>query len=368
MFTTRHRLITAAFIVIGLTVALPSRAALLGSITDGLTDPNASIVMQTITPSALTSLNTILSEDAKGLIIRSGSSLYFATAARGLRRQTIGGATATKVLTGTDFNVVARRGRYLVVGDERDNPKAQSFIYDLQRKTSTMFKPVIRKIIDAEFSQDAKVLALLAQDANKKTKLFLSQGNPTTVKGFNLPQSATACDDLALSPNGKYLAVHCDFGSAGSGLATVKINGQTLGSSSRKISPTLLQTAMTWLTDNQLMVGGSDQGGTDASLNPPKRFKLYTVQHTKVAKVETLAVDLSTIEPPGTTVAALFQLLRTANNQFLYVIESFGTSPSDGSTPFLVSAVGVYDVTARLNTVLLNDDRFNFLSESWVAT
>lgn len=344
-------------IILGLALAFPAQAALLGS-ADGSDISSATstlpVGVYTINQGAPTSLNTTLTGTTTSLVRRYSNKFYF-TSAAGLQRQAGGGTTSTTVRSGKNLNLIASRGDLLVVG----SPK-MSFVYDLKQGKATAFKPTVGAVASADLSGDGKVLVVIAKNAKGKSKLFLSQGNAATVKEFSLPKGASSCTEVSVSPAGTLAALQCVFDTTVA-VVIVNVNGQTVGAMNKKTIATFSPVTADWLNGTNLLVGG-------LSLNPvtllKEEYRSYAVKGGKVVSTEKLAIDNSALIPAGATLSTPAQILRLPKSKFYYAYLSLAVSTVDPTHSALSTVVGLYDLATDTNTVLVNDGRYNTLTEA----
>jgi hypothetical protein len=353
----KHPAFLLGMVALGLTLAFPAYATLLGS-TDGSnlsSDTSAlPIAMYTFNQGAPSSLNTTITGINTSLI-RKYSNKFFYTDASGLERLPVGGTTPVTVKGGKSLELLASRGDLLVVSSA-----SGSFTYDMKKGKASTFKPKVQAITSADLSSDGKILVMIAKNAKGMPKLFLSQGNASTVKEFPLPKGATSCTEISIEPRGKLAAVQCLYNTT-SAIVIVTINGQTVGAMNKKIASALSPTTTEWMSDTTLIVGG-------ISLNPAtmlkEEYRSYTIKSGKVASTKNLAIDNSALIPAGATLSVPAQLLRISKTKFYYAFLSIAPSSIDPANSSVTSVIGMYDFTTKTNTNFVVDGMFSLLTEA----
>lgn len=340
-------------IVFGVLFASSAQAALLGSINAPDLPANAALVsakVYSMLQATPTTLETTVGISTTS-VVKYGSQLIF-TDTTGLRKQAVGSSTMTTLKAGANFAQIVGEGATVVVSSP-----AGSFTYDLKRGKASSFKPKVKSIASADLAQGGRVLAMIAKNSQGKSRLFLSQGNPSTVKEFPLPTGGSSCAEISLSPSGALAAVQCIFNGK-TGIAIINLNGQTVGATTKKTLPTFSPTTSEWLSESLLVVGGL------AVPTAAEQYRAYTVKSGKVTQTTTLTIDNTARIPAGATISAPAQLLRISKTKFYYSFLSLGPSQVDPNNSAVSAVIGMYDTATDAHTVLVNDGMFNLLLEA----
>lgn len=348
-------------VVLGLTVGFPAYAALLGSadgsdLSSGTT--TLPFAMYYLNQAAPTTLNTTITGNNTTLVRRYNNRFYYSSSS-GLQRIAVGGTTPKMVKSANNLKLVASKGDLLVVSST-----TSSFVFDLKKGKSTSFKPRVKSIGSADLTSDGKVLVMLAKNSKGVSKLFLSQGNASTVKEFALPKGASSCTEVSIASNGKLAAAQCVY-DATIAVVIINLNGQTVGATNKKVVSTFAPTTAEWVNDTTLVAGG-------LSSNPAtllkEEYHSYTIRSGKVVSTKKLEIDNSGLIPAGATISVPSQILRISKTKFYYALLSVAASAVNPANSSVTSIVGMYDFTTKGNTTLVADGKYNLLTEAPTST
>lgn len=300
----------------------------------------------------VTDLATTVTTD--GSAVHVGNALYF-TNSTGLYKQLVGATTATTIRSGANFVLKERQNNTLVVSNKATTGKG-SFVYNVETGTMKYFSSMVREIKAASLVKGGAAVALLAKNGNGKQKIFLSGGLLANVDEYPLPKYATSCAGIVLSPNKKMLFVGCAYnvpgktkGRRGYSLLAVDANGTM--TEKRTMNDQTVGYA-TWLSNTRLITIASSTGGYST---------LYdnTVGANRIASTATIGSAFTTVIGAHSVLAVPFQIIRNSSTAFWYSYLWIDVNDTTAMGTFL----GVYDVAAPSDQVLLNDATFTYYTD-----
>ncbi len=357
--------VVALVVTLATFIAIPAHAALVGRIhVDSFIDllglGDADVDLADLQPSGPTDLGTTV--NVVELIARQGSSFYF-TNSKGLFVQPKGDSERTALRASQTLSASTRMGPTLVVSNSNTSGNGSgSFVYGLTAKKLTRFTPRVGTIISASLTRSGKTVAMIARGTDKKEHVYLSDGKVTALKTLPLPDEATSCTTISISPQGKTLQVGCQFKTKGSsttkaGAVTIALENKAYGKQRRWVTNVELVNSV-WLSEQRLATIEAGVTTNDITLN------VLTVSKSRITAKRVVAQDATTTRDGVEVFTSPFMIARHNDNQFFYSSLFLGTN-LDEADPLFGTTTSLYDLTLGTNSTLIDDGRFWYLTEAF---
>jgi len=329
---------------------------------------------------ALTELNMSVMDITSNMAIKRGNALFY-TSSSGIVKQTIGTATVSIIKKASSVSFVNYRGPQFIISNNAATGNTGSFLYNVSTKKTVKIAPTVTSIIQGRIAPNGQWMALLGKNSKGQSRLFVSTSSIEKVKEYQLPTKATKCLSMAISPNSATLALVCEV---------TQSNGSTMNTLIlRKFSANLLDKAQQYVDQNFSLYdvawkdkstvigigfGPASQGSSvrrigaqsitmRSQANSPFALGLhgYTIKNGKVSKLTIYPFSTSEIVDPSMLIVPM-QLYVSSKNVVDYMAVYF-TTTVDGGASSLKTYLGRYNLSTKLHSVLLKNDKVNLFSE-----